>query len=326
VKRNCGIGFSLFVRFSWLRRAVVVVANMIALAPAAASELVTAQMQTNLLPHPLQYTVLLPDGYDPTGPPLPLLFLLHGGTGDNGFLTNVRAVVDSRWAAGSLPKLIAVTPNAERSFYMDFRDGSQKWETLLTGPFLDHLRKTYRIAAGRNVYVMGPSMGGMGSLRLAFKHPDIFAGLAALEPAVDPVFHWKDVLPRHKFYRPQEVLEFIYGKPIDAAYWEANNPASIVNANPDRIRAAGLSIYLDCGDEDSFGLDEAAEFMHQLLLKNRIKHEYHLVHGADHVGRTLRPREAEALDFLGRAINPPPPDPIADQLRKTLAPLREKAQ
>jgi len=293
---------------------------------AMASELVPGRMETNLIPHALEYTVLLPDGYDSKSEPLPLLFVLHGGDGDTAFLSKLRVVIDGRWSAGTLPKLIAVTPNADRSFYMDYRDGTQKWETLLTGPFLEHLRQTYKILPGRNVYVMGPSMGGMGSLRLGFKHPDIFAGLAALEPAIDPVLHWKDVQPRHRFYRPMEVLEAIFGKPVDAAYWEANNPASIVVRDSARIRGSGIAIYLDCGDQDSYGLAEAAEYLHQLLLQHQVQHEYHLVHGADHVGRTLRPREAEALEFLGHVIHPPPPDPVVEQLRKTLEPLRKKLQ
>ncbi len=295
-------------------------------APAHASDLIPGRMETKLIPHALEYTVLLPDGYQSSTEPLPLLLVLHGGDADTAFLSKLRVVIDGCWAAGSLPKVIAVTPNADRSFYMDYRDGSQKWETLLTGPYLEHLRKTYKILPGRNVYVMGPSMGGMGSLRLAFKHLDIFAGLASLEPAIDPVFHWKDVLPRHRFYRPMEVLESIFGRPVDAGYWEANNPASIVVSNPARIRDSGMAIYLDVGDQDSFGLTEAAEFMHQVLLQNQIQHEYHLVHGADHVGRTLHPREAEALEFLGRAIHPPPPDPVVEQLRKTLEPLKKKLQ
>ena len=54
--------------------------------------------------------------------------------------------------------------------------------------------------------------------------------------------------------------------------------------------------------------------MHQILWKNKIEHEYHLVHGADHVGRTLRGRSTEGLQFLTRVLNPPPPDPAAEAL------------
>jgi S-formylglutathione hydrolase len=174
--------------------------------------------------------------------------------------------------------------------------------------------------------MIGISMGGMGDLRMAMKFPERVGAVAALEPGVDPVLRWKDELPRHRFWRSPPLMESIYGKPFDAAYWEANNPATIANDNAGKIRASGIGIYLDVGTEDAFGLDEATEFMHQVLWKNKIKHEYHLIWGADHVGRTLLPRGAEGLRFIGRMINPPPPDPAAEALHKTNAPLRDRAE
>jgi hypothetical protein len=37
------------------------------------------------------------------------------------------------WKEGTLPRVIVVTPDADRSFYMDRKDGSQKWETAILG-------------------------------------------------------------------------------------------------------------------------------------------------------------------------------------------------
>jgi S-formylglutathione hydrolase len=291
------------------------------------SRLITGQFETNLLPAALKFTVLLPDGYDSLAEPAPLLYFLHGGGGDNNFLKTFTPLMDELWAGGKLPKMVAVTPDCDRSFYMDYKDGSHKYETLLTGPFLEHLRKTYKIRAGRQgVYLFGISMGGMGALRMGLKYPEKFGGLVALEPGVDPALEWKDLLPRHRFWRSPELMQTIFGKPFDAAYWEANNPATIANANPQKIRNSKIAIYLDVGDQDGFGLDEATEFMHQILWKNKIEHEYHLVHGADHVGRTIRPRASEGLQFLNRVLNPPPPDPAAEDLHKRLAPLKKAAK
>lgn len=53
--------------------------------PSWAAQLVKGALPTMLIPHPLVYTVLLPDGYDPAGQPLPLLLALHGGNGDHDF-------------------------------------------------------------------------------------------------------------------------------------------------------------------------------------------------------------------------------------------------
>jgi S-formylglutathione hydrolase len=292
---------------------------------ARASQLIEAKLETRLLPSPVEYSVLLPDGYDAEKGTLPLLLFLHGGGGDRNFLTRMRPMIDEMWKSGTLPRMVVVTPSASRSFYMDYKDGSQKWESFIIGPFLEHLRATYKVTRERNgTLLFGISMGGLGALRLGFKYPDKFQGLAALEPGIDPALKWSDVKPRSRFWRGDDLMETIFGKPFDPDYWERNNPASIALANADKIRASGLGIYLDAGDEDSFNLHEATEFMHRLLWDHKILHEYHLIRGADHVGRTLRPRSMEALEFLARVLNPPPLDPAVEDLKRRLAPMKRR--
>jgi S-formylglutathione hydrolase len=294
---------------------------------ANASQLVEGKIDTKLVPSPVEYNVLLPDGYDTIKDPLPLLLFLHGGGGDRGFLTRMRAIVDDMWKTGTLPKVVIVTPSASRSFYMDYKDGSQKWESFIVGPFLEHLRQTYKVSRERKgTLLFGISMGGLGALRMGFKYPDKFEALAALEPGIDPALKWKDVKPRNRFYRSDELLQTIFGRPFDEAYWEANNPASICVSNADKIRASGLEIYIDVGDQDAFNINEGTEFMHRILWDYKIAHEYHLVRGADHVGRTIRPRTTEALQFLARVLNPPPVDPEAETLRRQLEPGKRAAE
>jgi S-formylglutathione hydrolase len=307
---------------------VLLLATVVALEQnTQASQLIESRLDTKLVPGPVEFNVLLPDGYETVKEPLPLLFFLHGGGGDRSFLTRLRPVIDDMWKAGTLPKMVVVTPSAGRSFYMDYKDGSQKWESFIAGPFLDHLRQTYKVTRDRKgTLLFGISMGGLGGLRLAFKYPDRFEAVAVLEPGIDPALKWKDVKPRNRFWRGDELMQTIFGKPFDEAYWEANNPASICVVNADKIRASGLGIYIDVGDLDSFNLHEATEFMHRILWDYKIPHEYHLVHGADHVGRTIRPRTTEALEFLTRILNPPPPDPEVDAIRKQLEPLKRAAE
>ena len=294
---------------------------------AHASQLVESRFDTKLVPGPVEYNVLLPDGYDSAKEPLPLLLFLHGGGGDRAFLTRLRPAIDDMWKAGTLPKMVVVTPSAARSFYMDYKDGSQKWESFIVGPFLEHLRQTHKVTRERKgTLLFGISMGGLGGLRLAFKYPDKFEAVAALEPGIDPALKWKDVQPRNRFYRSDELMQTIFGKPFDEAYWEANNPASICRANSDKIRASGLGIYIDVGDLDAFNINEGTEFIHRIMWDFKIPHEYHLVRGADHVGRTIRPRTIEALGFLARVLNPPPADPEADALHERLEPLKRAAE
>jgi S-formylglutathione hydrolase len=292
----------------------------------ATTQLIEAKVASDLAPGPVEYAVLLPAGYEESGETYPLLFFLHGGGGDRSFLTTMRPVIESVWAGGTLPPAVVVTPSVSRSLYMDYRDGSQKWEQFLLAEFIPHMRQSYRVRTDRQgTLLLGISMGGMGGLRLAFKHPDVFGGMAALEPGIEPSLAFKDIQLRDRFWRSDELFEEIYGRPVDGAYWQANNPANIVLAGADRIRSLGLNIYLDCGDEDSFHLNEGTEFLHRILYDQKIPHEYHLVRGADHLGRTLGPRTREGLSFLGRVLNPPPPDPIVEGLRRQIREWKKMA-
>ena len=67
------------------------------------------------------------------------------------------------------------------------------------------MRKTYKIRPGRmGAFLLGISMGGLGGLRMSLKYPDKFGGVISMEPGIDPALEWKDVLPRHKFWRPPD--------------------------------------------------------------------------------------------------------------------------
>jgi S-formylglutathione hydrolase len=289
------------------------------LIPGCAAELVEGDFKTNLIPRPVPYAVLLPDGYK-DGAPLPLLFYLHGGGGDRGSLKALRELFEEEWKSGRVPPTVVVTPSVTaRCFYMDYKDGTEKWETMMMGPFREFIQKTYHASPDpKKTMMMGPSMGGEGSLRMGLKYPEKFLAIAAQEPGIEPILHWKDMQPRYRFWRSDELFETAFGKPVDAAYWEANNPASIAKTNSKRLIESGLNIYLDVGDQDMFMLYEGAEFIHRVLWDGGVVHEYHLVHGADHVGRTLRPRTVEALGFFARCLNPPPPDPQAERARKAI--------
>ena len=219
----------------------------------------------------------------------------------------MRGGIEAQWAKGTLPPAVIVTPSAERSFYMNYRDGTRMYEDHLVGDFLEHVRSEYVTATDReHTAIIGISMGGMGGLRLAFKHPEIFGAVAALEPGIEPVFEFDDIEPQDRFFRNDELFETIYGKPVDRAFWADNNPATIAQRDPRRLD--DTQIFIECGDEDSLNLFRGTEFLHRVLYDNGVRHEYRLIRGADHLGRTLGPRFEAAYAFIGQALNPPGPD------------------
>jgi S-formylglutathione hydrolase len=152
-------------------------------------------------------------------------------------------------------------------------------------------------------------MGGLGALRLGLKHPDVFGGLASLEAGIEPALRFADVKARNAFQKAGDFMEARFGRPANEAWWQANNPANIAIAHRDAILSSGLQIYIEVGDRDMFHLDEGVEFMHRVLWDHAIAHEYRLVHGADHLGRSRQARLRDGLRFLDtHVLRPPPPD------------------
>jgi S-formylglutathione hydrolase len=289
-----------------VRFAALVLAMMFApLAHALDGKLVHVKVESQVVPGPVDIAIYTPPGYDARrAQAYPLIVQLHGGGGSSQNMTGMAETLEAGIKAGLVPASVSVMPSAGRSFYMDYRDGSQKWETFIIADLLPHMRAGYNVPKGREgTLITGISMGGMGSLRIAFKHPDKFQAVASMEPGIEPALAYKDIRLRDRFWRDQALFETIYGKPVDEAYWAANNPATIASKDPNRL--VGLGIYLEAGDQDMFFLQHGTEFVHRILFDAGISHEYRLVRGAEHVGPSIAPRFLDALTFFGRVLNPP---------------------
>ncbi len=291
-----------------LKRMVLVSALIGASAVGAVAEAQDAVLEelilaSRLVPSDVSVGVLLPPGYGDSSEAYPLLLFLHGGGRDSSFLGRLRALIEQAWARNEIPKMVVATPSAGRSFYMDYYDESQKWETFIMTELLDHLRKQYRVGVGAaNTLVGGLSMGGMGALRLAFKYPSQFGVVAAMAPAIEPAFSFDEIDPSDRSYRRDAVYWEKFGKPVDRQYWRDNHPPSIAQDNLAAIQASGLQIYLEVGDVDRFNLFRGTELLHRLLFDGGVKHEHRLVRGADHVGASFPGRFSNALRFIGRAL------------------------
>jgi len=272
----------------------------------AESQLERGQIRTELVPSPIAYRALLPSGGEISMEEgLPLLILLHGGGGDEDFLADMKPVFDKAWGTGALPPLVVVTPAGERSLYLDWKDGSERWETFLMNEFLPHVQERFHTSTERrHTLVAGISMGGLGSLRMAFKHPLTFGAVAALEPGIEAATEWNATTLRDTFYRQDGILEERFGDPVDPDHWAANAPVHLAATEGHRIAASNLAIYFECGDQDMFMLTYGAERLHRLLFDQGISHEYRLVRGADHVGPTIPGRFLDALTFLGKQLAP----------------------
>ena len=269
------------------------------------SRLESMTLNSELVPGPVEVAVLLPPGFSQQDKPHRLLLWLHGGGGDDSSYLNreLRPIIEAAWKQGHLPPLVVAVPSARRSFYMDYQDGSEKWESLILNTLLPTLQKKYGLSKGQEgTLIGGYSMGGMGSLRIAFKHPKRFAAVAAIAPAIEPTYQFSDIAPRDREHRNNGIYEEIFGDPVDQTYWQANHPPTLARDRARSLIDSNLKIYFEVGDADELGLFRGGEFLHRILLQKNAKHEYRLVHGAGHEDGTLPDRLADAVRFLGRML------------------------
>jgi len=267
------------------------------------------KIETELVPSPAKYSVLYPSDYETSDKTYSLMLFLHGGDGHSGIVNQIKTLIRDLWKKNLAPEMVLVIPHCDRSFYMDYRNGSQKWETFILNELLPLLQNKFRVFRDPSKsFLGGVSMGGMGTLRIGFKYPGKFGVLLAFEPAIEPALEWKDVKTRDKFYRSKEVMETIFGSPFDEEYWKMNNPSYIARENADKIRKSDIKIYIEVGTEDMLGLYRGAEFIHRILFDKKIRHEFRIVYGADHIGPSLKERFINGFSFLNRVINNPKPD------------------
>jgi S-formylglutathione hydrolase len=187
----------------------------VTLTPARAMEgtLTESTVPSTNVPGPVAITYYLPKNYDAKrAEPYPLLIQLHGGavTGSNkemaavpacgsGCPSGLAGLLDEAINKGLVPPMVSVMPAAPRSFYMNFKDGSQKWEDFVANELLSHMRKNFNVVQARQgTLITGVSSGGSGSLRLAVKHPEVFQAVAALEPAIEPALSYDEITLRDK--------------------------------------------------------------------------------------------------------------------------------
>ena len=105
----------------------------------------TFEMHTDLVPGSVLVSVVTPPVFEPEKDENHLIIWLHGGDQDSSYLDReLKPVLEKFWAKNDLSSLIVAVPSARRSFYMDYKDGSEKWETFIMEEGIPHLREKYR--------------------------------------------------------------------------------------------------------------------------------------------------------------------------------------
>jgi len=243
---------------------------------ARASQVDTVEIFSVAMQKPVRCLVIRPENYHFTGERYPVLYLLHGWSGNfAGWLGDAPQL---REHADRYQMLIVCPDGGYDSWYIDSPvDSTVRYETHIAEEvvhYVDYYYHTRREPAGRAI--AGLSMGGHGALSLAIRHPDVFGAAGSMAGGLD-LRPWK---------KNNWDLEGVLGKP--RAHWENWEQYSVVNL-VSRLKKSKLQLIIDCGASDFF--IEGNREMHRLLTDMKYPHEY-----------TERPGEHNDA-YWGRAVD-----------------------
>lgn len=208
----------------------------------------------------MRFNVYLPPDYD-SSKRYPVLYLIHGYTGDEDDWMpglGIDEAAEELLREGKIDPLIIVSPQIDNSYgfnsasegnYGDYID-----QDLI--PYVDDHFSTMGTKEGR--YIGGLSMGGWVALYHAFAHPELFSKAGGHSPAIW-MDDWADTGGLKNWIYPTEEA-----RKLRDPYWLA-----------DTADLSGMSVYLDCGDEDSYKFYEGAEALNAKLQSKGVRSEYH---------------------------------------------------
>ena len=190
--------------------------------------------------------ILVPAGYEAEPDRRwPVLLLLHGCCDSQESWT---VSSDLEEFSAALPALVVMPSGGEVGFYSDWKSGP-RWETFHTQELLAYLERDFRASDVRSV--AGLSMGGLGALGYAARHPGMFAAVASFSGVAHTRIDAKEsagLVSLAGNYGADG--RDLWGDPAaDAANWALHNPYDLAP------KLAGTPVYLSCGTGDPGPLD-----------------------------------------------------------------------
>lgn len=280
-----------------------------------------------------RYRVYLPGGYDASGVRYPVVYLLHGLGGDEDDWVEGGGLASTADALAL--QAIVVMPDGDAGFYTNWAEEpvrssclskrppfsvterpeaycveTARYEDYIRRDLVEHVDATYRTVADRLARgIAGLSMGGYGALAIAMKNPDVFSAAASHSGIASLLYEGPHPFQpgqgrratRHESWGMtypaafRDHMRMIFGPDLDG--WRAHDPAVLA----EDLRPGSLALYLDCGTEDGFQLQDGAAHLSEILKERGVAHEIHLVPGNHNFG-LWRARIRESLAFFARHL------------------------
>ena len=240
----------------------------------------------------------------------PVVYFMHGIGGsarswvDNGYSEALHVVAHE--ARGMSAATFVSFDTSGTSFFSD-AGGSvsspSSYETWLTLEFMPFVEQKLDLCRQRKCrLIAGLSMGGLGAIKTALRHPDLFAAVAANSPALPAMNLWED---------PSRWIAYFSGKPVGPlkgfgliaaartvfTSWDlsdGSDPSYLVThfGGP----AVFPALYWDMGTDDYFGFEDGSERFKKALSDHALPFEEHMIQGGTH--ELFRERRFDLIRFI----------------------------
>jgi enterochelin esterase-like enzyme len=248
---------------------------------------VERSLWSSALTHRVRTRVYLPAAYDPNGPRMPTLYLLHGtpGTPDSLFALGVADRLEQLIDSGGVPAMIIVAPSGGRRPSSDTEwddavsDAGARWGTFVTRDLVKAIDADFHTRRGRaSRAIAGISMGGYGAINLALGHTGTF-GIAS---------SWSGYFVSN--------TPNVDG-PRGSQTWRARSPLLSVAARAPALRRQPVATSFYSGRGDRF-FGENVSF-NRVLTRLGIQHRFRAVAGG-HDAAVWRAQMTAELIWIGR--------------------------
>ncbi len=213
----------------------------------------TVSITSNVMNISKKCVVIKPYSYQNSNNHFPVVYLLHGYSGD--YANWIKKVPELKNYADEFQLMIVCPDGNFNSWYVDSKtEPASLYDTYISKEvvhFIDSAYNTIRQKEFRAI--TGLSMGGHGALYLALRHSDIFSAAGSMSGVLN-LEPWKNKYELLKFLSPTEITD--------------NSVVTLFK----NIMEGSLSLIIDCGVDDPF--IETAREAHRILLDKKIGHDY----------------------------------------------------
>lgn len=218
----------------------------------------TAIIYSNCMHKNVKCVVIKPEKYINDTMHFPVLYLLHGWSGD--YSNWVKMAPDLLHAVDENDFMVVCPDGAYDSWYFDSPlDTTIKYETNIAIEIPAYIDSVYRTIANRNARaISGLSMGGHGALYIALRHQNFFGAAGSMSGGVD----------FRPFPENWGIKKYLGDYATHTTNWDNNVVINLV----DSLQNGALTIIFDCGINDFF--IQVNRSLHEKLLDKKIDHDY----------------------------------------------------